>query len=141
MCRLGGGVAVSGEIRNPEAYIRAALRRRTERFDHLFPRGITLGDIDSFCEINGHFLVIEWKLEGQEIPTGQRIAYNKLAELKQFFVLVVWTDEEGQITSSHVMGFGIASKQDCDEEHVSRLVGGWIRHADLQLYGCLACGV
>jgi len=117
-----------GAIRNPQAYIEAALRRRTDRFDCCFPRGITFGDIDSFVEINGRFLVAEYKLTGQEIPTGQLIAYRALAALPQFTVWAIWTDEEGRIT--HAQDFRGGPPVACDELDVQHEVRLWAAAAD-----------
>ena len=64
---------MKGAIQNPAAYLAAALRKGTERFDDCFPRGVTIGDLDGFVELGGHFLVLEFKLGDQEIPRGQAV--------------------------------------------------------------------
>lgn len=87
-----------GAIRNPDAYLAAALRRPTELLDECFPRGITFGDIDSMVEINRHFLFIEWKVGNQEIPTGQWVALHRLASQPRVTVWAVWTDENREVT-------------------------------------------
>ena len=47
-------------------------------------------DIDGIIERNGKFLVIETKLPGVEIPTGQDILLKALAAKEDFMVLCVW---------------------------------------------------
>lgn len=116
-----------GAIRNPEKLIKAALRRRTERFNHCFPRGISFGDIDSFVEVNGRFLVIEWKVDDQEISTGQRIALTRLAREPNVTVWVIWTDEEGAIAHGRDMGKTDRTRRGpITEEQVCDAIRRWI---------------
>lgn len=51
---------------------------------------IRITDIDGAVERNGKFLFIETKLPGQELPTGQRIFFDKLVKIPGITVLVVW---------------------------------------------------
>jgi hypothetical protein len=118
---------VRGSIRNIEAYAEAALRRRTERFDECFPRGITLGDLDSFCEIDGRFLVIEWKVSGQIVPTGQLRAFRELAKVPLFTVVVLWTSKEGAIEfGQQVHPSGAFAPEPCTEEEAKQFVRQWV---------------
>lgn len=119
-----------GSIRDPDAYMRAALRRRTERFDDCFPRGISLGDIDSFIEINGHFLFLEWKVADQEIRAGQRIALGRLAAaLDVIDVWILWTTEDGFIT--HGMRLGVhRHRVPVSEEGVRQRLKEWVTKAE-----------
>lgn len=118
-----------GAIRNPEKLLKAALRRRTERFDSCFPRGISLGDIDSFVEVNNHFLFLEWKLGNQDIPTGQRIAFSRLASLPKVSLWVLWTDENGEITHGIRMGSG-QPKRSVNEQQVADAIRQWVAVAE-----------
>lgn len=93
-----------GAIRNFDKYALAAARRRTERFNHCFPRGISLGDIDSFCEINGHFLFIEWKVGDQALNYGQSLALVRLSEQPKTTVWILWTTEDGFVTHGRRLG-------------------------------------
>jgi len=50
-------------------------------------------DIDGIIEASGHFLMIETKSPGKEIPEGQRIMFDKLMENTEnnhFTVLLAW---------------------------------------------------
>lgn len=115
-----------GAIRSPEKYLEAARRRRTERFNHCFPRGISLGDIDSFVEINGRFLFIEWKLEDQELSTGQRLALARLASQSNVTVWVIWTDEDGEIHHGRDMGKSTRRRGPITEKRVCEAIKEWI---------------
>ena len=47
--------------------------------DECFPgTRIRVTDIDGLVERNGHFLLIEAKSPGKDIPTGQRILFDRL---------------------------------------------------------------
>lgn len=119
-----------GGIRTPAAYLKAALRRRTERFDACFPRGIAFGDVDSFVEVGGHFLVIEWKLGDQVLPRGQGLALARLAKQPRTTVWVLWTDADGTITH----GLDMAKPHRCrvatDEDRVGDAIRRWVAAAE-----------
>ena len=116
-----------GAIRSPEKYLEAAQRRRTERFNHCFPRGISFGDIDSFVELGGRFLIIEWKLLEQTISTGQGCALARLASQANFTVWVVWTTEDGEITHGRNMAGG--QRVPLTEERVCEAIRKWVASA------------
>ncbi len=120
---------MKGAIRDPDAYVDAALRRQTERFDACFPRGITFGDLDSFVEIGGRFLIIEWKLGAQTIPNGQEYALSKLAAVPGFAVWAVWTSDDGTIT--HVRDMAGRERVSCDLESLQATIERWAHCADL----------
>jgi hypothetical protein len=115
-----------GEIRNPEKYLEAAQRRRTERFNHCFPRGISFGDIDSFVEVNKRFLILEWKVDSQELATGQRLALTRLAAQPNTTVWVIWTDEAGAITHGRDMGALVSRRGPVTEERVAEAIREWV---------------
>ena len=61
-----------------------------------FGNGIKPTDIDGLVERNGHFLLLEAKNPGKEVPVGQQILFDKLVaipsadSLATFTVFVVW---------------------------------------------------
>jgi hypothetical protein len=55
-------------------------RPKIEIFADCFPRRINFGDVDGLVEINGKGLLLEWKSVLKDIPTGQKIAYQKLTQ-------------------------------------------------------------
>lgn len=46
-------------------------------------------DIDMVIERRGHFLVAEWKREGETFSTGQRLMLEALSRVNNFTVLLV----------------------------------------------------
>ena len=46
-------------------------------------------DIDMVIERRGHFLVAEWKREGETFSTGQRLMLEALSRVNEFTVLLV----------------------------------------------------
>jgi hypothetical protein len=71
-------------------------RPKIEQFAECFPGKIAMSDVDGITEINGHFLLLEWKVSKDCITTGQRILYERLTRLGShlFTVYVVAGDAE-----------------------------------------------
>lgn len=67
-------------------------RPKIEVFCESFPGRINFSDIDGIVEIAGNALLLEWKGEPMEIPTGQRIMYERLTSSGSFVVLVLAGD-------------------------------------------------
>ena len=63
-------------------------RPKIEQFADCFPGRIALGDVDGICQIGECFFLLEWKTQGRNILTGQRILYERLSA-KGFWVLIV----------------------------------------------------
>lgn len=119
-----------GAIKNGERYLAAALRRRTERFDGCFPRSITLGDIDSFVEINNHFLFLEWKVGNQIVNAGQWKALIRLSRQPNTCVWILWTTEDGFIT--HGQRLGVHHRRvPTDENAVATRIKEWCAESDV----------
>jgi hypothetical protein len=66
-------------------------RPKIEYFAGCWPGKISMSDIDGIVEINGHYLVLEWKRHdaGEELPVGQRIMFERLSATGLFTVAVV----------------------------------------------------
>jgi hypothetical protein len=69
-------------------------------FDECFPGKIGMGDVDGIVEINGNFLILEWKAFTSEIPRGQELMFERLTALAtNILVGKVWaavdTDLDG----------------------------------------------
>lgn len=69
-------------------------RPKLEMFADCFPGRINFGDVDGLVEINGHFLMLEWKSHHGEIPTGQRITYERLVDTGKFTIVIVCGNAE-----------------------------------------------
>lgn len=118
-----------GVLRSPERYAQAAVRRRTERFNPCFPRGITLGDIDSFVEINHHFLFIEWKSDDQRLLAGQAMALYRLSRQPKTSVWIIWTSADGFVTHGQRLGTH-GRRVSTTEESVRQRITEWAELAD-----------
>ncbi len=114
-----------GAIRSIEKFAAAAVRRRTERFDHCFPRGITMGDIDSHVEINHHWLFIEYKLGDQAVSTGQWMDLYRLSQRPRMSVWIIWTTEDGFITHGQALGEH-PKRKEVTEEAIASAIEKWV---------------
>jgi hypothetical protein len=57
-------------------------------FAECLPGKLAFSDVDAIAEVNGKFLLQEWK-DGQNIPVGQRIMYQRMTADSKFVVFVV----------------------------------------------------
>lgn len=48
---------------------------------------LIFSDVDSLTELNGNFLLIEFKIPGKNKPLGQEILYQRLLETKKFTIV------------------------------------------------------
>lgn len=119
----------SGAIRSFENYGKAAARRRTERFNHCFPRSITLGDIDAHVEINHHWLFLEFKVGDQEVSRGQWKDLWRLSQRPRMSVWIIWTTEDGFITHGQRLGHHVA-RTAVTEEVVAQKIKEWVTEAE-----------
>jgi hypothetical protein len=72
-------------------------RPKIEVFAECFPGRINFGDVDGIVEINGNALLLEWKSEAQELPTGQRILYERLTHNGLCSAMIIVGDAETMI--------------------------------------------
>lgn len=66
-------------------------RPKIEVFAECFPRRICMGDIDGCVELNGYFLIMEWKRYAKPLAAGQSIMYDRWVRLpgRMFTVLCI----------------------------------------------------
>lgn len=75
-------------------------RPKIELFCHLFPGKISFGDGDGKVEINGRLLFLEWKSEPVDIPTGQRIMYERIT-VGDFIATICVAGEPSTMDATH----------------------------------------
>jgi len=76
-------------------------------FSECFPGKINFGDIDGIVELNGKALLLEWKSEFKEIPTGQKIMYERITKSGDLSVIVlIGNAETMNITHSCIFYLG-----------------------------------
>lgn len=77
-------------------------RPKIELFADCFPGSISFGDVDAEVELNGYGLRMEWKCHAGDIPSGQRIMYQR----KTFFGIDAVVCVHGDAESMTVEHFG-----------------------------------
>jgi len=60
-----------------------------------------VSDLDGVIERRGHFLILETKRPGEQLPVGQLIMLKALAALPNFLVLVVSGDIDSGVISEY----------------------------------------
>jgi hypothetical protein len=58
-------------------------------FDDCMPGKIGMSDVDGIVEINGKFLLIEWKYAEGHITVGQRIMFERMTALSPYITVLV----------------------------------------------------
>jgi hypothetical protein len=81
-------------------------------------------DIDGIVEKNGHFLVLEGKPVGQNIPYGQRLTLERLAAQDETSVLILY-GEPGDPEKMKLMGYH-DEPVSTTKKRVRELVGRWV---------------
>ncbi|WP_227657621.1 hypothetical protein [Candidatus Magnetaquicoccus inordinatus] len=66
-------------------------RLQLDVFGECFPDNIQMGDVDGIVEINGRFLMLEWKSNAR-LSTGQRIMFERITRFSPADVVVVVGD-------------------------------------------------
>ncbi len=65
-------------------------RPKIEEFAKCLPGRIGMTDVDAMTEVGGRILMLEFKGEGvNEVPTGQRIAFERMTRLSSKITVVV----------------------------------------------------
>lgn len=75
-------------------------RLKFKILDENLPGKIGFSDIDAITEVNGHFLILEWKPCIGDLPLGQKIMFERMTKGKRFTVFVVAGDAEGMNVES-----------------------------------------
>jgi len=97
-------------------------------FDDCFPNKNSLGDVDGINETNGKGLLLEWKTSSANIPTGQRIMYQKLTKTGILSVLVVLGNAETMETKEYCWFYkGKQSEwKTADLEKIKAQIKSWV---------------
>lgn len=94
--------------------------------DECFPGRIAMTDVDGLVEINGRFLLIEWKRRG-DVPIGQRIMFERLTRHPEFTILVILGDPRTMVVERYDVFRGGRRRgwRDCDLSEIKRHVRTW----------------
>jgi len=109
-------------------------RPKIEVFADCFPGRINLGDVDGIVEIGGNALLLEWKSEERELPTGQRLLYQRLTWSGPVAVMIVVGDAETMsVTATGVFDRGnrypIQGYEPADLPLIKTRLAAWSRWA------------
>lgn len=107
-----------------------------EYFAHALPRNLAFTDLDGTAEVNGHFLILEWKSYGGEIPTGQRIYFERLTKLSPNItvVIVAGDPETMEVWNVQYIHKGqLRGWKNCDLEQLHERIKRWAKNVDLRL--------
>lgn len=89
-------------IKRPELFLMSKMPQVYNWLKGAFPRGILPTDIDGEVEVNGNFLRFEFKHENAALngylPKGQACALQRLVQHAPFTVLLIATNDEGDVT-------------------------------------------
>ena len=102
-------------------------RPKIEQFAECLPGRIAFSDVDGIVEINGNFLLLEWKSFLGDIPDGQRIMYEQMTQNDNFTVVIIAGNAETmEIQSVKVVHKGCAGKwQVCTLKELKDKIRAW----------------
>lgn len=109
---------------------------KIEYFAHALPRNLAFSDIDGSAEVNGHFLFLEWKSHGGEIPTGQRIYFERLTKLSDHITAVVVDGDPETMEVRQFRSFfqgKLSEWKECDLEDLFERIRRWATRVDIKI--------
>ena len=107
-----------------------------EYFAHALPRKIAMTDLDGTVEVNGNFLFLEWKSHSGDIPTGQRIYFERLTKLSPNItaVIVAGNPETMEVERIKTIHSGkVFQWVECDLEGLFQRIEAWAKRHDIQV--------
>ena len=90
-------------------------------------------NVDMILETNFHFLIGEWKRDGEEISRGQKVLLQRLSLLPKFTILVIYgysNDKERHIDNFYKLDNDILKKQGNGEIQLKEYVNNWFIKAN-----------
>jgi len=101
-------------------------RPKIELFADCLPGRLAFSDVDAIAEVNGNFLVLEWK-EHRRVPTGQRLLYERWTAAGPTTVLLIVGDAREMTVDevACVHGGTIGPWRDTDLAGLRRDVRAW----------------
>lgn len=88
---------------------------------------IRITDVDGLVERKGHFLLIETKRPGVDIPSGQRILFDRLKEQPRWNILVIWGETNCPQTYQL---WGYSTIYRGNQSDIIQVLRRWFRHAN-----------
>ncbi len=104
-------------------------RPKIELLADCVPRNMAFTDLDAMTEVNGHFLILEWKGAGvREIGTGQLIALSRLTAVSpRISVVCISGDAETMIVEGRkfISAGRVGPWVKCDFDGLRRKIKSW----------------
>ena len=107
-------------------------RPKIEVFADCFPRRINFGDVDGLVELNGSFVLLEWKGAGGVLRDGQRRSLQAFSRQRANLAIVVEGDAESMTVSrlcffwhSRLFGWRVANLSSIKE-----IIRRWVAHQE-----------
>lgn len=108
-------------------------RPKIELFAEALPKRMAFSDVDAITEYRGHFLMLEWKSYRGDIPTGQRIMFERLTVPKRdtTVFVVAGNAETMEVTDCLVYASGRPSGwQECNLDGLITRIREWVSYVD-----------
>lgn len=90
-------------------------------------------NVDMILETNYHFLIGEWKRDGEEVSKGQKILLNRMSTLPNFIVLIINGYSDGNnrsINDFYELHDTFLKKKGHGEEELKNYVNEWFIKAN-----------
>lgn len=91
---------------------------------------IRITDVDGLVERKGHFLLIETKSPGKDIPRGQQILFDAIAKQPNWHILVIW-GLPNVPTMAQIWG---CKQIPADEMRIREIVRRWYEYANREAW-------
>lgn len=90
-------------------------------------------NVDMILETNYHFLIGEWKRDGEEVSKGQKILLNRMSTLPNFIVLIINGYSDGNnrsINDFYELHDTFLKKKGHGEDELKNYVNEWFIKAN-----------
>jgi hypothetical protein len=108
-------------------------RPKIEVFHDIWPRSISMSDIDAIVELSGRFLMLEWKSTANDIPIGQQIMFIRITRVPDFrftVFCVAGNAETMAVTHLKVFRAGVEGHwESANMDTLRERMGWWSRWA------------
>ncbi len=106
-----------------------------EYFANSLPRNLAFTDLDGTTEVNGHFLFLEWKSHDEDIPTGQRIYFERLTQLTTKISVIIVAGNPATMETwkvRYIHDGNLYPWHPCDLEELSERIRRWASNVDIK---------
>lgn len=108
----------------------ATLPDLSDLFDRAFPRGISPTDVDAMVEVNDHFLFLEFKKQGVDVPNGQRYALRLLSTRERVTVVIAENAEDDGFRVRSAVAGDWSTWSECTRAELHDRLVAWAARAD-----------